>query len=208
MRLLTSKILSPALSKSGFFPSRFVNNLVISGWTPRNCKPTVVLHSTKPVSPTCRAHSLTPRQRQAIDEETYESVALNLVVSFATCVVFVISSPSWTTAEFTLIRPVMPSMMPSALKSATVLFAVASWSCKVVMEPWRAWRPPPFCLLSSAGSSGMAEASDANVTKAREDGEPNMVNYLRMGYWVFLILLLLGRCWMFAENRKLIAMGP
>lgn len=88
-------------------------------------------------------------------------------------VVSVISSPSSTTAEFTLISPVRPSMMPSALKSTTVLFAAASCCCKVVMDAWRGWRPP-VCLLSN---SGMAEASDARVRKAREDVEPNMVNY-------------------------------
>lgn len=103
---------------------------------------------------------------------------------FAILVVSVISSPSSTTAEFTLIRPVRPSMMLSELKSRTVLFAEASCCCRVVMEAWRAWSPLA-CLLSSAGSSGLAEASDASVTRARDVFEPSMVNY-------FKIVLLLG----------------
>lgn len=137
--------------------------------------PTCVLHDTKPVSPTSHTHPVI--QRDLVGNESYESCALSLEVLFAIPVVSVISSPSSTTAEFTLIRPVRPSMMPSALKSTTVLFAEASCCCRVVMEAWRAWRPLPVCLLSSVGSSGLAVASDASVRKAREDVEPNMVNY-------------------------------
>lgn len=47
------------------------------------------------------------------------------------------------------------------------------------MDACRACRPLPACLFSSAGSSGMAEASDAKVMKARDDCEPNMVYYFR-----------------------------
>lgn len=98
--------------------------------------PTCVLHGT---NQSARTYPLIPYIHMNLSERgTYESVALNLWVLFAMLVVCVISSPSETTAEFTLISPVRPSMMLSALKSTTVPFAEASCPCRVVMEAWRA----------------------------------------------------------------------